>query len=57
MPTNVLKVAYRIAKRDDAMVQFIYYDQGVGTGNLIDHIRAARSATDSKTTSTTPIAS
>jgi uncharacterized protein (DUF2235 family) len=35
-PTNVVKIAYRIAKRDGAAPQIIYYDQGVGTGNLID---------------------
>lgn len=36
-PTNVVKVAYRIAKRsEDGTQQVIYYDQGVGTGNLVD---------------------
>lgn len=37
-PTNVVKLAYRIAKRDARGVpQIISYDQGVGTGNLVDH--------------------
>ena len=35
-PTNVLKIAYRIAKRDGATLQITYYDQGVGTGNVVD---------------------
>lgn len=36
-PTNVVKLASRIAKRDaNGVTQVIYYDQGVGTGNLID---------------------
>ena len=35
-PTNVVKIAYRIAKRDGATPQITYYDQGVGTGNVID---------------------
>ena len=35
-PTNVVKLAYRIAKRDSNIPQIIYYDQGVGTGNLVD---------------------
>jgi uncharacterized protein (DUF2235 family) len=35
-PTNVVKIAYRIAKRDGATPQIIYYDQGVGTGNVLD---------------------
>ena len=36
-PTNVVKLAYRIAKRDPAGVsQVIFYDQGVGTGNFVD---------------------
>jgi len=37
-PTNVVKLAYRIAKRDSNIPQIIYYDQGVGTGNLVDRI-------------------
>lgn len=36
-PTNVIKIAYRIAKRDGAIPQILFYDQGVGTGNIIDH--------------------
>src|SRR6202008_1097408 len=36
-PTNVVKLAYRVAKRDGSVPQIVYYDQGVGTGNLIDH--------------------
>ena len=35
-PTNVVKLAYRVAKRDRATPQIIYYDQGVGTGNVLD---------------------
>lgn len=35
-PTNVVKIAYRIAKRDGAIPQITFYDQGVGTGNVID---------------------
>lgn len=35
-PTNVVKIAYRIAKRAGAIPQIIYYDQGVGTGNVLD---------------------
>lgn len=36
-PTNVVKIAYRIAKRDaDGTQQLVYYDQGVGTGNVVD---------------------
>lgn len=35
-PTNVVKIAFRIAKRDGAIPQIIYYDQGVGTGNRLD---------------------
>jgi uncharacterized protein (DUF2235 family) len=37
-PTNVVKFAYRIAKRDADVPQIIYYDQGVGTGNLVDRL-------------------
>src|SRR6267143_3690566 len=37
-PTNVVKIAYRIAKRDGATLQVIYYDQGVGTGNFFDRL-------------------
>jgi uncharacterized protein (DUF2235 family) len=35
-PTNVLRIAYRVAKRDGQVPQVIYYDQGVGTGNVVD---------------------
>jgi uncharacterized protein (DUF2235 family) len=35
-PTNVVKLGYRIAKRDGVTPQITYYDQGVGTGNLLD---------------------
>ena len=38
-PTNVVKLAYRIAKRSaDGTSQIIFYDQGVGTGNAIDRL-------------------
>jgi len=36
IPTNVVKLAYRIAKRDGDTPQLIFYDQGVGTGNALD---------------------
>jgi uncharacterized protein (DUF2235 family) len=37
--TNVLKLACRVAKRRaDGPLQIVYYDQGVGTGNLADRI-------------------
>jgi uncharacterized protein (DUF2235 family) len=35
-PTNVLKICYRIAKRSGTVPQIVYYDQGVGTGNVLD---------------------
>ena len=35
-PTNVVKLAIRIAKQDGAIPQVISYDQGVGTGNAVD---------------------
>jgi uncharacterized protein (DUF2235 family) len=36
-PTNVVKLGYRIAKRDaKGTAQILYYDQGVGTGNPVD---------------------
>lgn len=35
-PSNVIKIAFRIAKRDGSTDQVLFYDQGVGTGNLID---------------------
>src|SRR5262245_42812074 len=38
-PTNVVKLGYRIAKRDaQGVQQILYYDQGVGTGNSIDRL-------------------
>jgi uncharacterized protein (DUF2235 family) len=37
-PTNVVKIAFRIAKRDGAIPQIVYYDQGVGTGNRLDRV-------------------
>src|SRR5690606_38993578 len=38
-PTNVVKLAYRIAKRDDdGNPQIAYYGQGVGTGNTLDRV-------------------
>jgi len=37
-PTNVVKIAYRIAKRDGATPQIVYYDQGVGTGGGLDRL-------------------
>lgn len=36
-PTNVVKLAYRIAKKTASGVpQIVYYDEGVGTGNSLD---------------------
>jgi len=37
-PTNVVKLGYRVAKRDGDIPQLIYYDQGVGTGNSLDRL-------------------
>lgn len=37
-PTNVVKLAYRVAKRDGDTLQIVFYDQGVGTGNAIDRL-------------------
>lgn len=38
-PTNVVRLAYRVAKHDGAGVtQVVYYDQGVGTGNWVDKV-------------------
>jgi uncharacterized protein (DUF2235 family) len=35
--TNVVKLAYRVAKKDPkGIAQVTFYDQGVGTGNVID---------------------
>lgn len=38
IPTNVVRLAYRVAKRDGDIPQIVYYDLGVGTGNFIDRI-------------------
>lgn len=35
-PTNIVRIAYRIAKREDGIQQIVYYSQGVGTGNSLD---------------------
>lgn len=35
-PSNVVKLALRVAKRDGEVPQVVYYDQGVGTGNSLD---------------------
>jgi uncharacterized protein (DUF2235 family) len=37
-PTNVVNLAVRIAKCDGPTLQVTYYDQGVGTGNVIDRM-------------------
>jgi uncharacterized protein (DUF2235 family) len=37
-PTNVVKLAYRVAKQAGSTPQVIFYDQGVGTGNSLDRI-------------------
>ena len=37
-PTNVVRLAYRVAKRAGPVPQIVYYDQGVGTGNAIDRL-------------------
>ena len=38
-PSNVVKLAYRIAKRDErGLPQVVLYDQGVGTGNSLDRL-------------------
>ncbi len=37
-PTNVLKIAFRISKRTSGVPQVVFYDQGVGTGNLLDRV-------------------
>lgn len=37
-PTNVVKLAYRVAKRDGGVPQIVFYDQGVGTGNAVDRL-------------------
>lgn len=35
-PTNVVRISCRIAKSDGPTAQIIYYDQGVGSGNILD---------------------
>lgn len=35
-PTNIVRIAYRIAKRKGDLQQIVYYSQGVGTGNSLD---------------------
>lgn len=37
-PSNVVKLAFRIAKRDQEIPQIVYYDEGVGTGNSLDRL-------------------
>ncbi|MBS7456975.1 DUF2235 domain-containing protein [Coralloluteibacterium stylophorae] len=37
-PTNVVKLAFRVAKRDAGMPQVVHYGQGVGTGNSVDRL-------------------
>jgi uncharacterized protein (DUF2235 family) len=37
-PTNVVKLAYRVAKREGDVAQVLFYDQGVGTGNSMDRL-------------------
>lgn len=37
-PTNVVKLAMRVAKTDGGTAQLTYYDQGVGTGNSLDRL-------------------
>ena len=37
-PTNVVRLAARIAKHDEACPQIVWYDQGLGTGNFVDAI-------------------
>ncbi len=35
-PTNVFRIAYRVARKDGNIPQIVYYGQGVGTGNSLD---------------------
>lgn len=37
-PTNVVKLAVRVAKLDGQIPQVCYYDHGVGTGNSLDRL-------------------
>jgi uncharacterized protein (DUF2235 family) len=38
-PTNVARLSERVANFDGTIPQVIWYDQGVGTGNLLDRVR------------------
>jgi len=38
IPSNVVRMAFRVAHSDGHMPQIICYDQGVGTGNIIDRL-------------------
>lgn len=39
-PSNVVKLSLRVARHDaEGVQQVVYYDQGVGTGNLLDRIK------------------
>lgn len=37
-PSNVVRLAFRVANHDGTIPQIVYYDQGVGTGNIIDRL-------------------
>lgn len=37
-PTNVVKLALRVARNDGRIPQLVYYNQGVGTGNSLDRL-------------------
>lgn len=37
-PTNVVKLALRVAKNDGDIPQIVFYGQGVGTGNSLDRM-------------------
>jgi uncharacterized protein (DUF2235 family) len=37
-PTNVVRLAFRVAKREEHNPQIVYYGQGVGTGNSLDRL-------------------
>jgi uncharacterized protein (DUF2235 family) len=54
-PTNVVKICYRIAKRNGPVPQIIYYDQGVGTGNVLTATPEALSGRDWRITFMMPI--
>jgi uncharacterized protein (DUF2235 family) len=38
-PTNVARISERIANSDGAISQVVWYDQGVGTGDVLDRVR------------------